>query len=228
MRASAGLRAGAHKLCLAVIVVTAANFSCGGENTILPIQEPKKCNLQIASATIISSPYLNPTTTGEARPVQVRLYQLKTDARLQNASFDDVWNHDKEALADDIVKMDEVSVYPNTRSEYRFERDESALYIAAVALFRVPKGHSWFTTFEFPPAPGKGDCGMKDCEGPGCDGGGGAVLNPKYYFYVETSRIDDGSDHADEYPEGRSLQVVHLKGAGSKPNAPPGPGEPKK
>jgi len=38
-----------------------------------PAKEAGKCTLQVVSASIISSPHINPTELGEPRPVQVRV-----------------------------------------------------------------------------------------------------------------------------------------------------------
>jgi type VI secretion system protein VasD len=170
---------------------TGATLGC---TTVTPAaKEPEPCKLQIVNMSIMSSPRTNLTDLGDARPVQLRIYQLTTDVRLNNASFQQVWKDEKGALKDDLVKSEELSIYPDTRTDIRFERDEKALVIAAVALFREPKGRSWYMTMELPPPPSKGSCGQKDDEG-------GSLLNPHYSLWIDGSRVDEGSDHLDDYP----------------------------
>ena len=125
-------------------------------NTTLPIKEPDSCKQQIIGTSVIASERLNPTECGDSRPVQLRIYQLKTDIRLQNASFDEIWKQDKETLKDDLIKVEEMTVYPDSRQEIKFERDDAALVVAFVALFRNHRGRSWYTTFELPPPAGRG------------------------------------------------------------------------
>jgi type VI secretion system protein VasD len=175
------------------------------------VQAPKQCELQVVTLTVLASPFINPTDQGAARPVQLRIYQLKSTIRMENASFESIWKKDKDTLQDDLVKVDELSIYPDSRTDVKFERNKDALDVVAVALFRNPKGRSWYTIFELPPDPGKGACGLNvDCpEGGQCDTG--PVLNPRYSVWIEQSRVDVGDDHLDDYPEdGGRTTIVHL------------------
>ena len=170
-----------------------ASATLGCSTVVAAPKEPEPCKLQVVNMAILASPRINTTDQGDARPVQLRIYQLTTDVRLNNASFTQVWKDDKGILKDDLIKSEELSIYPDTRTDIRFERDEKALVIAAVALFREPKGRSWFMTMELPPPPTKGSCGQKDQDG-------GSLLNPKYSVWIDQSRVDEGSDHLDDYP----------------------------
>ncbi|HEX2673665.1 MAG TPA: type VI secretion system lipoprotein TssJ, partial [Polyangiaceae bacterium] len=116
-------------LALLLSGLLAAGGISGCSTPQAPAKEAGKCTLQIVTASIISSPHINPTELGEPRPVQVRIYQLKGDIRFQNASFEEIWKKDKETLQGDLVKVDELSVYPNTRTQAKFERDESAQFM---------------------------------------------------------------------------------------------------
>jgi len=206
--------------------------SCGGgQPSILPVKDDKKCEVQVVSLSVIASPAINPTVDGETRPVQMRIYQLKDDVRLQAAAFDQIWKEDKTALADDIIKKDEVFVYPNSRTDVKFERDPAAAYIVGAALFRNPKGRSWYLSFELPPPPGKGNCLVP---GPDCpDGKCGPNLNPKFSLWVDGTRVDDGADHLGDVTDGRRIRIVQLSkpvAGPPKAEAPPPPidGEPPK
>ena len=200
-------------LTLGLIGLVAATASCGGQ-TILPVKEEKKCEIQVVSLSVIASPAINPTTEGEPRPVQMRIYQLKDDVKLQAATFEQVWKEDAAVLGQDILKRDEVFVYPNTRTDVKFDRDPTASHIVGAALFRNPKGKSWYMAFELPPPPGKGDCRTP---GPDCpDGKCGAFNpNPKFSLWVDQTRVDDGADHLADVTDNKRIRVVQL----SKPVA---------
>jgi type VI secretion system protein VasD len=211
------VRAGATLLVtLALAAAIAAGglgVACSSSQPVI-VQPPKSCTLQVVGMTIIASPKINPEEDGSPRPVQLRLYQLKTDTRLLNASFEQVWKDDKTTLQDDLVKVDEFPVYPDTRTEVKFERDPAALFVVGVALFRNPKGHTWWTEFELPPAPGKGDCTFPDpkCSGPDCQKeAGGPQLQPHFSIWIDQSRIDDGADHLDEYPDATRIRQLYLR-----------------
>lgn len=188
---------------LAVLVALAASgvwlgLGCG--STVVVPPAPNSCKLQIVDMSIMASARLNPTDGNDARPVQLRLYQLTTDVHLNNADFTKIWKADKATLGDDLVKVEEMSIFPDSRTDIKFERDEKALVVAAVALFRTPRGRSWYTVMELPPAPGKGDCQVLECDGgPGCKPSQNR-LNPHFYIWLDGSRVDEGEDRLDEFP----------------------------
>jgi type VI secretion system protein VasD len=199
-------------LCAAVAssaigVALGALPACG---QTAPPKEPEPCKLQILDLTIIASPRINQADNGEARPVQVRLYQLNSDVRINNATFEQVWKNDKDTLKEDLVKTTELTVYPDSRTDIKFERDEKATLLGAVALFKNPKGRSWYTILELPPPPGKGAC-FTNCPSGDCGDAGAKEappLNPHFVIWVDGSRIDEGSDHVDDYPEsGRRVET---------------------
>ncbi|MGZ3417815.1 MAG: type VI secretion system lipoprotein TssJ [Polyangiales bacterium] len=200
-------------------------LGAGCRSETVAIREPKKCQLSTVGMTVLASPNINPNAAGEPRPVVLRIYQLKNDVNLQNASFEQIWKDDKTTLGDDLVKVDELSVFPNSRSDIKFERDDTASYVVVVALFRNPKGKSWFASFELPPAPGKGECGgappVPSASGSACpDGscGDNAPKNTRFVVWVDGTKVEAGDDHIDEMPTPGRVQTVNLgaaKGAGS-------------
>jgi type VI secretion system protein VasD len=198
---------------LAGLLTVSGAVSCSTPQA--PAKEAGKCTLQVVSAGIISSPYINPTEAGEPRPVQVRVYQLKGDTRFQNATFEEIWKKDKDTLQDDLVKVDELSVFPNTRTQVKFERDESAQFMIVAALFRSPKGKSWFTSFEYPPSPAKGECGAPACTTGDCDAAAGPVSNPQFFIWIDDTRVEDGIEHAGDFPQGEVTTVPLSGNSGS-------------
>lgn len=189
------------------IVLTGWLLGC---SSTPPPEAPEKCDLQVVTSAVITSPFINPSERGEPRPVQVRIYQLKSDVGFLNADFEEVWKNDAEALADDLVKSEEFPVYPNTRTEVKFERDEAAQFIVAAALFRNPTGKTWFKSFELPPSPADGQCAAKCPDGECPDE---PVLDPRFYIWVDDTRVDDGIEYADFFPEGGTLAATPLEEA---------------
>lgn len=175
--------------------------------------KPESCELASLKASVITSSRVNLSEEREPRPVQLRLYQLKNDTRFLNARFDNVWQSDAETLGDDLLKVDEVPVYPNSRVEMRVEKEAGARFLVAAGLFRNPKGRSWFTSFEFP------EPGQEFCEGES-----GEAVVPEFFVWVEDTRVEDGSAHADEFPEGagRVLAITAPKAPQTEGAAPAG------
>lgn len=155
------------------------------------VAKPKSCELASLKASVITSSRVNLSEEREPRPVQIRLYQLKNDTRFLNARFDAVWRSDADVLGDDLLKVDEMPVYPNSRVEVRVEKEAGARFLVAAGLFRNPKGRSWFTSFEFP-EPSRDFCEDET----------GEPTVPEFFVWVEDTRVEDGSAHAEEFPEG--------------------------
>jgi type VI secretion system protein VasD len=172
--------------------------ACAG--TVPTPETPGKCPPQSVTISLLASGAVNPTPNGAPRPVVVRIYQLKNDARLYNASFDDVWHDDKTVLGDDVVKVNEVEIYPATRTDVKFERSEAVQHVAAVAIFQQPKGRSWFSIFDLPPPPEAGKCDKQACSSDDDDDcETRASASGQYSFWMDGSKVDDGVEHLDDF-----------------------------
>jgi type VI secretion system protein VasD len=176
-----------------------ALVACPG--TAPPPATPKKCPPQTVTLSLLASASINPTSNGSPRPVVVRVYQLKNDERLYNAAFEQVWHDDKTSLGDDVVKVDEVEIYPGTRADVKFERSEAVQHVAAVALFQDPKGRSWFSIFDLPPPPEDGKCDKQACTPDDDDDDclTRASDTGHYSFWLDGSKVDDGVEHIDDF-----------------------------
>lgn len=60
---------------------------------------------------------LNVNDASESTPVDIRLYQLKDDARFLRARVEELWTKDKEILADDLLGQKKVTVFPGREEE---------------------------------------------------------------------------------------------------------------
>jgi len=152
-----------------------------------PVEEPKPCDKQIVTLDIYGAGNINPNESGNPRPVVVRLYQLQSDLNLQNARYDDVLLHAEEVLGKDVMKQDDVTVFPTDHLQIKFERMKEASFLGGVALFHGPKGQSWKTFYEFPLPPGEAACGGREGDG------GKGVADPKTAFFIESAKIDNGA-----------------------------------
>jgi type VI secretion system protein VasD len=181
-------------------------------------ERPKPCDVQMVTLNIYAADNVNPNHQGKPRPVVVRLYQLKTDVRLANAQYDDVLLKDKETLGDDIMKVDEVEVFPNDLVQVKFERIKEASALGGVALFHSPKGQSWKTFYAFPLMPGEGACGGRKE-----DAGNKAEADPQTAFFLESTKIDNGSQFDESmFPDAGAMRRIDLpKGSAAPERAAP-------
>jgi len=92
------------------------------------------------------------------------VYQLRSDTRLRNAAFDAIWQDDKAALQGDLLEMTEQTAYPGQTLRWKLTLSPEASVIAAVALFREPKGKDWFVTFDLEPLHAKPPCAMAETQ----------------------------------------------------------------
>jgi type VI secretion system protein VasD len=103
--------------------------------------------------TLTVSERLNPDDQGRSLPTVVRVYQLRGLSRLENAEFEDVWQRDRETLGDELVQVEELTVFPNDRVVRPLEVAEGVGAVVAVALVRKPQGTSWRAVVELPTEP---------------------------------------------------------------------------
>jgi type VI secretion system protein VasD len=121
-------------------------------------KEPTACALPTPALSIIATERANASSGGQGRPVQVRIYQLKSDAKLVTAKFEDIWQTDATVLEGDIVKVEEHTVYPGQTQVVKITRNPEARILAAVALFREPQGKNWYLTYELASAKKEPPC----------------------------------------------------------------------
>jgi type VI secretion system protein VasD len=203
----AGLAAGAGAGALS------ASAGCAGAEP--PPAAPKPCDVQVVTLNIYAADNINPNENGNPRPVVVRLYQLKNDVRMENATYDEVYLKDKETLQDDLLKVDEVSIFPNDLVQVKFERNKEASTLAGVALFHSPKGTSWKTYYAFPLPPGEAQCGGRSSDA------GKPEADPRTAFFIESTKIDNGTQFDESmFPDASAVRKIDLPKKSASPEAP--------
>ena len=83
---------------------------------------------------------MNENERKESTTVDVRIYQLKDDSRFNQATIDKLWTDDKGALADDVIAVKQVTVYPGAADDKTNEINlgelpDSVRFIGVLALF---------------------------------------------------------------------------------------------
>jgi type VI secretion system protein VasD len=160
-----------------------ALVSCGSAPPPPPKPVPKPCAPLAPVLAIAASDRLNATADGQPRPVQLRIYQLKSDTRLRSSSFEDIWQKEAHALAGDLVKSDEHTIYPGQSTEVDLKPEPGVTTVAAVALFREPQGKDWFVSYELQPPRSEPPCPQGDARIP---------------IWLDRMQIQDGSGRAEE------------------------------
>lgn len=147
---------GAMKTALFAMLLAAL-----GACSSAPPPKPKaaeRCPAVDPKVSLTASKRVNPSVDGDGRPVQVRVYQLVSDAKLRNATFEEIWQNDQETLATDLKTVAEHTLFPGETKEVALKRSAEANYLALVALFREPQGKDWFVSYELTSAPTTPPC----------------------------------------------------------------------
>jgi type VI secretion system protein VasD len=93
---------------------------------------------------------INPNSAGEALPTVVRLYQLTQIVKVEEADFAAIWETPKETLADDLVQVQEFTLFPGQTELVDVALAPNARYLVGVAIFRRPTGNQWRSVIPLP------------------------------------------------------------------------------
>jgi len=83
---------------------------------------------------------MNENDRKESNSVDIRIYQLKDDARFNQATIDKLWSDDKAALADDLVAMKSATVFAGSADDKERlvelgELPEAVRFVGVLALY---------------------------------------------------------------------------------------------
>ncbi|MDF3067014.1 MAG: hypothetical protein K0R38_2615 [Polyangiaceae bacterium] len=147
-------------LLLAVIVLGVT--ACGGAPPpAAPATAAKPCQAQPLTLALTATQRSNALSGGEGRPVQLRVYQLKSDARMRTASFEDIWQNDAKTLEGEVVASEQHTVFPGEKKTITLQPKPDAAFLGVVALFREPQGKDWFLAYEIAPPKSQPPCDAK-------------------------------------------------------------------
>jgi type VI secretion system protein VasD len=101
--------------------------------------------------TITGDAKMNPDDRDQSLPTVVRLYQLRSAGKLENAEFDQMYRQPKEVLGEDLIVVEEVVLAPGATVRRQLDRDRAAKVLVAVAVVRRPSGKTWRAVADLPP-----------------------------------------------------------------------------
>jgi type VI secretion system protein VasD len=101
-------------------------------------------------ANIVAAADLNPDYSGQASPLVVRLYQLKSPVAFNNASFFALYDSDAAALGDDLKGREEIELKPGDNLEIERELQPETRFIGLLAGYRDIENASWRAVAEVP------------------------------------------------------------------------------
>ena len=98
---------------------------------------------EVLKVVVRGSDRMNMDESGQSLAVVVRVYQLKSSRTLEDAEFDQIWQRDRETLADDVLSVSETVLAPSDSRIVNIKRADDAHYLAVIGLFRRPDGIAW-------------------------------------------------------------------------------------
>ncbi len=107
--------------------------------------EPAPVPGQVTAAAMI-----NPDREGVAKPVVVRIYQLKTAGAFESADFFTLHGDAAATLGADLVASEEMMVRPSGRLSFEASIDPMTRFIGVTAAFRDIDNAQWRAVIELP------------------------------------------------------------------------------
>jgi type VI secretion system protein VasD len=105
----------------------------------------------VIDLSIKASDDINPGPDGAAAPALVRVYQLASPVKFENADFFLLFEKEKDTLGPDLVGREEIAVAPGEIKTLNQPLKPNATHVGVVAAFRDIDRASWRALVEVPP-----------------------------------------------------------------------------
>lgn len=89
---------------------------------------------------------MNPDSEGRASPIVFRVYQLAESKAFKEKDFFDLFEDDKEHLAESLIKSNEMELNPNESQVLTLTLDSNTKYIGFLAAYRNIETAKWRET----------------------------------------------------------------------------------
>jgi type VI secretion system protein VasD len=128
-----------HTQQLAALCITLLLSGCKGPSLPIPfVSKPTSMLIEIDTAGDI-----NPTSSGRASPLILRLYQLKSSSVFDKADFLALYDADERTLGGDLLHKEEITLKPNEKRICAFKPTEETHAIGMFAAFRDYERAQW-------------------------------------------------------------------------------------
>jgi len=117
-----------------LVVVALLCAACASETP----PPPTKVLLQFQAATD-----LNPSGSGQAAPVRVRLYELKSGAAFSRSDYFSLVDAPQTVLAADLVEQDELLIRPGEQQSLERTLDDATRLLGIVVAYRDLDSAVW-------------------------------------------------------------------------------------
>lgn len=129
-----------YKLYLRVLVATFIVFSLTACAT----------NSSGISIKIYSANYLNPDIDGNASPVVVSIYQLKSPFRFDASNYQALAKNNSSILGEELIDRRTIEIRPGEHKTINLGLAQETHYIGILAEYRKINQGQWHTTLKIP------------------------------------------------------------------------------
>jgi type VI secretion system protein VasD len=105
----------------------------------------------VVALSLAASDDVNPTASGAAAPVVVRIYQLASPSSFGNAEFFQLFNQDQQTLGTDLVKREDVVLAPGQSKQVTLQPTDQVKAIGLFAGYRDYAAVAWRTVMDVTP-----------------------------------------------------------------------------
>ncbi len=105
----------------------------------------------IAKLTLAASADVNPSPSGQASPIALRIYQLGSAASFNNAEFFPLYNDDAAALKTDLIKREDFLLAPGQTRIDTITPNDQVKAIGILAAYRDVQHAIWRATVDVVP-----------------------------------------------------------------------------
>jgi type VI secretion system protein VasD len=105
----------------------------------------------VVNLTVSASSTVNPTVSGQAAPIVVRVYQLGSTTGFEQAEFFQLFNQDQAFLKTDMVKRDDFLLTPGQTKTTTLTPTDPVKALGVLAAYRDFQHATWRVTVPVPP-----------------------------------------------------------------------------
>jgi type VI secretion system VasD/TssJ family lipoprotein len=153
-------------------------------------KEPETCNPDEKQFTKVrvavqATEEINLDPEGTPRATSLRIYQLKGGRSLDvPLDFRQVWQDAKSSFGDELLKEEELTIYPGKTEVFEIKPVEEVTHFVATAIFREPVGSAWYAEWETPKFHGDSVCMAEKKKQ--------TYEEPCFLIFMEGSQLDGG------------------------------------
>lgn len=146
---------------------------------------PDEKGFKKVRVVVQSTEEINLDPEGTPRATSLRIYQLKGGRTLDvPLDFRQVWQDAKVVFGDELLKEEELTIYPAKTEVFEIKPEDEATHFVATAIFREPVGSAWYSEWETPKFHGDSVC-LAEAKKQ-------TYEDPCFLLFMEGSQIEGG------------------------------------